>query len=341
MTIGIGGSVPVYYLFEYPFRVRYARMSRLAPPRDAVSVIAQKFPVNAPCSVSVCVPAARIRLRPSPERDQIEVDISVTGCSSEKATDILNRMEVGTHQMKDTVRVYSDTDNERFDAEWWRWVRTLDVAIHVDLHLPSPVEAEIRAPGGEVDAANLTGDVDVSVTGGPCRAENMEGTLDIQAHSSDVSILGFSGHEITARVAVGPLTVEDADAETVTVQSVSGTLTLASIRANTTVATKSAPVNLEDISGPCTAHVQGGDLTYEGTPTDDIELRGVGTTIDALLPSDHGATLSMTGARLSVADAFTFEGDRSEHEIEGTLNGGGPSVQLHATGGGAVRCRAG
>lgn len=314
-------------------------MSRSAPPRDAVSVIAQEFLVDAPCSISVHIPSAHTRLRPGPEGDRVEVDISVTGCSAEEAETILDRMQVGTQKMQDTVRVYSDADRDRSDAEWWRWVRTLDATILVDLRLPSRVEADIRAPGGEVDVADLQGHVDLNVTGGPCRAENLKGTLDIRAESSDVSIREFAGEQINARVAVGSLTVEDAEAETVTVRSIAGPLTLTSIRGPTTVTARGAPVALQDVSGPCTARVQGGDLTYEGTPTDEVELRCTGASIDALLPPDHGANLTMTGPTLSLADAFAFEGERTDHEIAGQVNDGGPSLELCATGGGTVQCR--
>jgi hypothetical protein len=120
---------------------------------------------------------------------------------------------------------------------------------------------------------------------------------------------------------------------------VAGPLTLSGARGPTTITAKSAPVELRDVGGPCTARVQGGDLTYDGTPQDEIELRVVGRSINALLPADQEADLTMTGPSLSLADAFAFEGEQTDHQIEGTLNGGGPSLLLHATGGGTVQCR--
>lgn len=311
-------------------------MPSLAPPRDAVSVIAQEFLVEEPCSLSVHVPGAHTRLRPGSDPDRVEVDISVTGCPPEEAEAILDRMKVGTHQMKDTVRVYSDSD--RSDAEWWRWVRTLDVTIHVDLRLPSHVEAEIRAPGGAVDIADLRGHVDLKVMGGPCRAENLEGTLDIRAESSDVSVEQFSGDELIARVAVGSLTLADVSADTVTVRSVAAPLSLDSVSGATTVTAKSAPVDLRALSGPCTARVQAGRLSFAGAPDDEIGLCVTGASLDVALPDDHGADLRMTGPALALDDGFSFDGERTEQEIDGTLNGGGPTLKLVATGGGTVEC---
>jgi len=308
-----------------------------APLRDAVSVIAQEFLVDEPCSLSVHVPGALTRLRPGSDPDRVEVEISVTGCPPDEAEAILDRMQVGTHQMKDTVRVYSDSD--RADAEWWRWVRTLDVTIHVDLRLPPHVEAEIRAPGGAVDIADLHGHVDIKVMGGPCHAENLDGTLDIRAESSDVSIEDFSGDELIARVAVGSLTLEDVTADTVTVRSVAAPLSLDRITSATTVTAKSAPVDLRDLSGPCTARVQAGRLAFVGSPEDEITLRVTGASLTVALPSDHGADLRMSGPHLALDEGFSFDGERTVQEIDGTLNGGGPALKLVATGNGAIECR--
>jgi hypothetical protein len=312
-------------------------MPSSAPPRDAVSVIAQEFLVDDPCSLSVHVPGARIRLRPGSDPDRVEIDISVTGCPPEEAEDILDRMQVGTRQMKDTVHVYSDSD--RSDAEWWRWVRTLDVEIHVDLRLPGDVEADIRAPGGAVDVADLRGRIDVNVMGGPCRAENLEGTLDIRAESSEVTIEDVTGDEVVARVAVGSLTLTDVETDTITVRSVAAPLSLRGLTGATTVSARSASVDLEDLRGPCTARVHGGRLALSGPPSDEVTLRVVGASLDASVPPDHGADLHMRGPDLSLADGFSFEGERTGTEIEGTLNGGGPPLTLEAVGGGRVRCR--
>lgn len=306
-------------------------MSNSAPPQDAVSVIAQEFLVDDPCSVAVDAPGAHVRMRPGPQQDRVEVEISVSGCSADTAEEILDRMQVGTQQMKDTVRVYGDGDQS--DAEWWRWIRTLDVTVYVDLRLPSRVEADLRIPGGEIDIADLQGHVDLKVMGGPCRAENLEGTLDIRAESSDVFIDGFSGDQIVSRVAVGSLTMNDVQADTITLRSVAAPVTITNVQGSTNITANSTSVDIDALTGPLTARSQGGDLTYTGPPTDETELTVVGSTLSVHLPSDHSSDLTIVGDTLSLDEAFAFEGDQTEHEITGALNGGGHALTLQAIGG--------
>jgi DUF4097 and DUF4098 domain-containing protein YvlB len=200
------------------------------------------------------------------------------------------------------------------------------------------VEADLRVPGGEIDIADLEGHVDLKVMGGPCRTKNLKGTLDIRAESSDVSIEGFSGDQVIARVAVGSLTVHDVQADMITLRSVAGPVTLTNVEGSTSVTANSTSVEIESLNGPLTARSQGGDLSYTGPPTHETELTVVGSTLTVSLPSDHPADLTMLGDTLSLNEAFAFEGDRAEHEITGSLNDGGSPLTLRAIGG-TAHCR--
>lgn len=310
-------------------------MPNSAPPREAVSVLSQAFRVNVPCTLSVDVPGAHLRLRPGSASEQVDVDVSVTDCSPEEAEEIPKRLGLSTRQRKNTVQVY--VDSTQSDVEWWRWMRTFDATLHVDLRLPSNIEADIQTPGGSVDIADLQGHVDLKVIGGPCRVADLEGTLDIRAESSDVSVHGFSGDQIAVRVAAGSLTLTNIEADAITVRSVAAPLTLSSITGPTTVTAKSATVELQALSGPCSARVEGGPLRYDGTPDDETELQVIGDSLDTVLPADHGADLCMTGSTLALADSFSFAGERTAREIEGPLNGGGPPLSLNAPGG-TIHC---
>lgn len=312
-------------------------MSPLAPPEDAVSVIAQEFIVGEPCALAVDVPGAATYLRPGPQKDRVEVDISVAGCSTDEAESILDRMQMSTQQMKDTLRVYSDGD--RSDAEWWRWVRTLDVTVHVDLRLPPHVEGDLRVSGGTIDVADLKGHIDLKVMGGTCQAHNLQGTLDVRAESSDIVIEDFSGDEVVVRVAGGDLSMETIETNTLSVRSVSAPVALATVDGTTSITANSASVDVQNLTGPCSIRSQGGPVHFDGEPEEKTELTVVGSTLDVRLPESQASDLTMTGQILSLDDRFPFEGDRSEHEIEGTLNDGGPSLILRAIGG-TAECHA-
>jgi len=312
-------------------------MSNSAPPRDAASVIAQEFLVDDPCAIGVDIPGAHTRLRPGPQPDRVEVNVSVTGCPPEEAEDILDRMQVGTQQMKDTVRVYSDGD--RSDAVWWRWIRTLDVTIHVDLKLPSNVEANLRVPGGEVDIADLQGVFDINAMGGRCLIQDVSGILTVQGESTDVSVQRFSGNELDVTIAAGSITLEEIEADEISVHSVCAPVRLSEVSGETTLTANGTSVEVEHASGAFTGRVQSGSLSFDAAPTDDVDLRAVGAPIYVTLPADHGADVHIHGETIDLDDTFSFVGEQTEHDIQGTLNDGGPQLSLRAIRG-DVSCRA-
>ena len=311
-------------------------MSRSAPPKDATSVITQEFFVDTPCSLSIDVPGAVTHLRPGSASDRAEVHLSVSGCSANDAEQLFDRLELDARQAKGTVQVVSDLT--RTDTEWWRWIRTFDGTLHVEVTCPSRVEADLTVPGGELDIADLAGEFTLSVMGTPCRLVNLEGQLNLRGESSDVTLDNCTGTDILARVSVGSLTLTDVTAETLTLRSVAAPVSVTNCEGTTTITTRSAPVTIDGLEGSCTVNSQGGSVRYNGCPTAETDLEVVGAPLTTLLPLSCDADLTMTGSAMTLDEAFPFEGERSDQKIAGVLNEGGPSLRLSATGG-SVECQ--
>ena len=127
-------------------------MTDLIAPEAAVQVMAQEFRVDDRCQLFVTVPGARTRLRPGASNDRVEVTVSVSGCEHGEAQTVLDRLRLTTRQVKDTVRVQTDVHPQELDARWWAWVRQSQAKVHLDIHLPASADAEVRVPGGSIDA---------------------------------------------------------------------------------------------------------------------------------------------------------------------------------------------
>jgi hypothetical protein len=296
----------------------------------------QEFFVDAPCPLSIDVPGAVTKIRPGASDDRAEVELSVAGCSASDAEQLFDRLDLDARQVKGTIQVTSDLD--RTTTEWWRWIRTFDGTLHVDVRCPSPVEADLTVPGGEIDMADLDGEFNLSVMGSPCHLVGLDGDIHLRGESSDVTLEDCSGTDILARVAVGSLTLTDVTAETLTLRSVAAPVSVTDCEGTTTITTRSAPVTVKGLEGPCTANSRGGPLHYEGCPTAETDLEVVGAPLTALLPPSCDAALTMTGPALTLDEAFSFEGERADEKIAGVLNDGGTALRLSGTGG-TVECQ--
>lgn len=307
-----------------------------SPPREASPVIAQEFKVDESCALEVDLPRTYMHLRPGSNSNRVVVNISMTNCPPDRAEQFLNRMSVGTRQMKDRVRVYSD--RPRWDAEWWRWMRELSASIYLEVRLPAHVDASIRASGGTIDVANLAGHFDLDTRGGTLHAQNLEGTLDVRARSTDVSLRRFDGARLNIHEAAGSLSLEEVESDALTIRSVSAPVTLTDVTGSTDIEVHGAPLTLREVTGTCRARAQGGTLTFVGTPADDIELTTVGASLETQLPSSLSATLHLTGEDVTLDSGFSFEGKRTPQRVTGTLNDGGPTLRLRAIRG-TAHCR--
>lgn len=277
-----------------------------------------------------------MHLRPGSNNNRVEVNISMTGCSPDRAEEFLNRMSVGTRQMKDRVRVYSE--RPRWNAEWWRWMRETSATVYLDIRLPSQVDASVRSVGGTIDVADLTGHFELEVLGGTLKAQNLDGTLDVRSRSSEVTITRFEGARLNIRQATGSLSLEEVESDALTARAASAPVALTNVTGSTDIEVHGASLRLRNLSGTCRARTQGAPLSYVGAPADDIELIAVGASLETKLPSSLPATLHLTGEEVSLDSGFSFEGKRTQQRVSGTLNDGGPTLRLRAVRGTAY-CR--
>jgi hypothetical protein len=313
-------------------------MTDIIAPEEAVQVMAQEFKVDTRCRLFVTVPGARTRLRPGASNDRIEVTVSVSGCKKGQAQTVLDRLRLTTRQVKDTVRVQTDVRQQELDARWWAWVRRNRATIHLDVRLPTSADADVRVPGGTIDASDIDGSLKLEVSGGSIHADGLQGSLDVRAYSSDVTVEWFDGSTLDLLVSSGSLTARRIDATAVSVRASAAPVTLDRVYGPVEVTANGAGATLREIHGRLTAEVQGGPLTLDGAPADGSKLVAYGSPLQVSLPGSLSADLRMEGAEVTLDDTFSFEGDREPRLVAGHLNDGGPSLSLRAVQG-AIHCR--
>lgn len=308
-----------------------------ASPRETPTVMNATFEGNSFDTLEVKVPGAHVHLRPHGEDRRVEVHGFVPDCDPSAARERFDRKGIATHQAGDRLYVFGKGPGT--NAASWRARRELRGGVHLDLRIPESLNVEVEAPGGGVHAVGLCGLVDLTVMGGAVEVENLSGTVRVHGGGKQLGVHDADADTLDLQWAGGSVGLQRVRTESLSLRSAASPVTVDGLSGSATLEVRGAPATLHDLSGPCRAHVVGGRLTYSGTPKHETSLRAVGGALQSRFPVTIGAQLRLTGETALLDDAFSFHGERTPNHVEGTLNGGGPTLDLQAVHGDA-RCTA-
>lgn len=142
--------------------------------------------------------------------------------------------------------------------------------------------------------------------------------LDLDTSGGSIDVADLIGN-IAARTSGGSISVGDVDGDI-------------------SLHTSGGSIRTEDIKGEIDAHTSGGSIsvTFASQPQKDASLTTSGGSITARLPSDVAVNLDASTSGGRVKSEFDVSGHVKKQRIRGRINGGGPEIKLH-TSGGSVR----
>lgn len=196
------------------------------------------------------------------------------------------------------------------------------VQVNFVVTVPKDYHVSLRTSGGNVTVADLNGTAHVRTSGGNVTLGNISGEVDANTSGGDVRLaqggsrvkLGTSGGNITLDHAVGPADLD----------------------------TSGGDIRVGSVDDTLHASTSGGNVTADklGAFKGECELRTSGGNVRVTVPKSHGFTLdaSTSGGHVS-ANGLTIsitDGGAGRGKLGGDVNGGGPKLRLHSSGGDIV-----
>lgn len=119
-----------------------------------------------------------------------------------------------------------------------------------------------------------------------------------------------------------------------------GTIKAGNINGNVLLYTSGGSIKVGEVQGELSAKTSGGSIkaTFAQQITQNTELKTSGGSIEATLPAQIRVDLKASTSGGRVSSDFLVNGEISKRKIEGKINGGGPKLILH-TSGGSVKIR--
>jgi len=175
--------------------------------------------------------------------------------------------------------------------------------------------------------------LDVSTAGGGVTGEDINGR--VAAHTSGGSIkLGKVNGEVKARTSGGNITLEDVKGYA-DISTSGGSITLGQVDGDVVAKTSGGHIKLGAVTGNLKGSTSGGSITAElvNPIAKPLELSTSGGNIWLTVPGNFKADLRASTSGGRVACELPLEGRIKPGSINGKVNGGGPEVTLHTSGG--------
>ncbi len=214
----------------------------------------------------------------------------------------------------------------------YEWLRGVEYHVRT----PAAFGAQLATSGGSISTEGLHGEVTARTSGGSLRFDRIEGAVN-------------------GNTSGGAVTVTEAKGKTV-VHTSGGSIRIRGISGDVDASTSGGPISIEDVSGYVKVHTSGGPIRASGiSGAIDASTSGGSVTASLLAQPKGECRLSTSGGGIEVdlasnihvnLDASTsggsvrsdfpkpHTGERPAHKLQGPINGGGPLLYLHTSGGG-------
>lgn len=229
----------------------------------------------------------------------------------------VNRFEISADQHGNDVEVRGEFKEKM--SSWFHGFNNFDARFVV--LVPHEYSVELRTSGGNVEVIALKGRVRGGTSGGDVTAQEVEGEVTMET----------SGGSIHAEKVTGPVKMKTSG----------GDVRAVSMTGDVDLRTSGGNVWVEGVDGKVEAHTSGGNVHVKVNGANKgIHAETSGGNIELTIAKDAGAELdlSTSGGGVTCDMPVTVSGRIKEDRIHGTLNGGGPSIYAH-TSGGDVRVR--
>lgn len=185
----------------------------------------------------------------------------------------------------------------RKDKGSWLLGRSWSSEERIEVKVPRRYLVNVRTGGGSVDLDDLTGSATLKTSGGDIAARNVDGDLELRT----------SGGGILAE----------------------------SVRGNVDADTSGGDIRLLRIDGKIRGETSGGNVRCSLVGANrEISARTSGGDIEISLPRGTAGDVKATTSGGEVrSDLPVSAASIKEGRLEGALNGGGPSIHAHTSGG--------
>jgi len=216
---------------------------------------------------------------------------------------------------------------------WIDWM-TVGPTVSVRVWVPRDCAVEVRTSGGGIEIGDIGGGVVASTSGGSIRVERVDGRAELATSDGAIVTKAVRG-AVSAETSGGRIALAGVEGDVHATAS-AGRIRLSEVAGDVDARAVGGAIEIDGVSGAVRAETDGGSIwtRFLRVPSGRVETRG--GAIEVAFPASAGAHLDAAaeGGRVYVEHGVRSPSAAADPgHVVGAVNGGGPTLQLRATGG--------
>lgn len=216
---------------------------------------------------------------------------------------------------------------------WFSGSPQLNVSYQISV--PRKFEVNLRTTGSNIKVAELTGKAQVHTSGGNLTLEKIQGPVSGHTSGGDISVVGCQG-PVDITTSGGNLNLSEIEGD-VTAKTTGGSIHADKITGKSVMKTSGGNIKVGGLKGSVEAKTSGGHITAEllDQPANECSFATSGGNITITLARTVAVEVDArtSGGRVSTDLPVVAVVQQKKHELRGKINGGGPLITAHTSGG--------
>ncbi|MSU48546.1 MAG: hypothetical protein EXS37_05535 [Opitutus sp.] len=305
---------------RFAFATGLAVASALVAQAGINRLVEKNFSVTGAGMLRVETQGGEIRVSVSTDSVvRVTVKQKIRASSEAEADELLKKLDLTIEQNGNDVRVVSKYERRGPGFHFGSWP---PVQVDVVVTVPASFGAELHTSGGDITVGDLNGTAELRTSGGGIKLGKMGGSVD-------------------ARTSGGSITLDQA-AGAVELKTSGGNISVGRVAGRADLSTSGGSIKIESAASGLRAHTSGGNIRagITGPLQEECALSTSGGSVRVAVDKTAAFRLDASTSGGGVdAEGLTLTLEKSSRDrsrLAGTVNGGGPLLNLRSSGGGIV-----
>jgi len=245
---------------------------------------------------------------------------------------ILDNLEMDFRQTGNDVFV---TVQYQKDADTFFGFGHSRLQLRFVVQVPKVYNVDLKTSGGSISISDLQGKADSRTSGGSLTFGQIQGPVNGKTSGGSITLQGCTGNA-DVHTSGGSIHIGEVDGP-VNATTSGGSITIEKVKGSVLAETSGGGITVEEVMGNINASTSGGSVraTITKQPTSSCDLSTSGGSITVKLAADIKVNVDAgtSGGRVVTDFPVTVQGELKKTQLRGAINGGGPDLILHTSGG--------